>query len=148
MNHRLKILKRAKACLLAALLAAVGPVPAAPVVTPVPSMEQVPRSVFNLPANPKEGRDPFFPKSLRPFESAVVTNHQVTDISALLIQGVSGVAPHQLVIINNVTFGVGDDAEVRTSDGRIRIHCVAINGNSVVVEVNGQEHTLIYGGKP
>ena len=61
---------------------------------------------------------------------------------------VNDASPHQLVIINNVTFGVGDDAEVRTPDGRIRLHCVAINGNSVVVEVNGQEHTLNYGGKP
>ena len=146
----MKLFESIKACLLAAVLMAVVPVMAAPpVVTPVPVVQQVPRSVFNLPSSPKEGRDPFFPTSLRPYEFATVpsTNH-VTDVSSLVIQGVSGMPPHQLVIINKVTFGVGDDAEVRTPDGRIRIHCVSINGHSAVIEVNGQEHTLQYGGKP
>jgi len=149
MKHRLKLLKWIKACLLAAMFVAVLPVTAAPPATAVPTDPQVPRSVFNLPANPKEGRDPFFPNSTRPYEGVVVPGvKNVTDFSALVIKGFSGVPPHQLVIINDVTFGVGDDREVRTSEGRIRVHCVGINGSSAVVEINGQQHTLQYGGKP
>lgn len=145
----MKSLKHIRAGLLAAMLVAVWPVTAAPVVTPVPSVPQVPRSVFNLPASPKEGRDPFFPNSARPYEGAPVASiKNVADFSALVIKGFSGVPPNQLVIINDVTFGVGDDAEVRTPDGRIRIHCVSISGKTAVVDVNGQQHTLQYGGKP
>ena len=149
MKQPMKILKCIAACLLGVILAAVWPVMAAPVATPEPSGPPVPRSVFTLPASPKEGRDPFFPNSLRPYEGASVpSSNHVADIHALVIQGFSGVPPHQLVIINNVTFGVGDDAEVRTPDGRIHIHCVGITGNSAVIEVSGQQHTLQYGGKP
>ena len=135
--------------MLAAMFAAASPVAAGSAATPVPAAPQMPRSVFTQPKNPKEGRDPFFPNSTRPYEGIPVPGvKNVTDFSALVIKGFSGVAPNQLVIINDVTFGVGDDREVRTSEGRIRIHCVGINGSSAVVEMNGQQHTLQYGGKP
>lgn len=129
------------------MFAAVLPVAADPTAAPAtaasPSL-----SIFNIPANSKEGRDPFFPTSLRPYQSADVPgSHPTTDLSSLVMQGVSGAPPHQLVIINDVTFAVGDDAEVRTPEGRIRIHCVSINGNSAVIEANGQEHTLNFGDK-
>jgi hypothetical protein len=149
MKQCMKSLETLKAGLVAVVFAAVMSVRSAPpVVTPPPPVTQVPRSVFIIPSNSKEGHDPFFPASLRPYEGApAIGGNNISDLSALVIQGVLGVAPHQLVIINNVTFGVGDDAEVRTSQGRIRIHCVAIKGNSVVVEANGVEHMLQYGEK-
>lgn len=135
--------------MVAAMFAAAMPaISAPPVVTPAPPVTQVPRSVFIIPSNSKEGHDPFFPASLRPYEGTPAPGGGNTaDLSALIMQGVLGMPPHQLVIINNVTFGVGDDAEVRTSQGRILIHCVAIKGNSAVVEANGVEHTLRYGEK-
>jgi hypothetical protein len=64
------------------------------------------------------------------------------------MQGFSGSPDHRLVIINNVTFAVGDNAEVSTSQGRIHIHCLEIGGNSAVIEANGQRHELRYGDKP
>ena len=111
----------------------------------------VTRSIFNQPASPKEGRDPFFPSSLRPYQSAVVPGAHVAagvDVGTLVIQGLSGAPGHRLVIINNVTFAIGDDAEVITSQGRIRVHCVDITGNSAVIDANGQRHELRYGEKP
>jgi hypothetical protein len=145
MNHYKKLFKNMKGWLPFVMLGAVMPVTAAPD-APVVAVQQVPRSVFNLPANPKQGRDPFFPSSFRPYESDVVPSANATsDLSSLAIQGVSGAPPHQLVIINNVTFAAGDDAEVRTPEGRIRIHCVGINGTSAVIEVNGHIQTLHYG---
>jgi hypothetical protein len=107
-----------------------------------------PRSVFNQPSSPKDGRDPFFPTSLRPYASAVVPNAPTTDLSSLVLQGTSGTPEHRLVIINKVTFGVGDEAEVSTAQGRIRIHCLAITDDGAVVEAGGARQILHFGGKP
>jgi hypothetical protein len=149
MNQHMKLFGSLKAGLAVVLLAAVAPVTAAPGDAPLTTVQQVPRSVFTIPANSKEGRDPFFPNSLRPYQALDVPgSHPTTDLSSLVMQGILGAPPHQLVIINNITFGVGDDAEVRTPQGRIRIHCVDISGDSVVIEANGQEQTLHYGNKP
>ncbi len=107
-----------------------------------------PRSVFLQPSNPREGRDPFFPGSLRPYAAAVVTSAPTTDLTSLAMQGTSGSPEHRLVIINNVTFAVGDDAEVVTAQGRIRLHCIAINDDSAVIEAAGQRQILRYKSKP
>ena len=69
MKHRINFFWSRNFIWLALMFAAAAPVTAAPVVqtndTPV-----VPRSVFVQPANPAEGRDPFFPahcdRMLRP----------------------------------------------------------------------------------
>lgn len=105
------------------------------------------RSVFTQPSIPSEGRDPFFPSSLRPYQGTVVPG-AADNVGALTLQGFSGPPDHQLVIINNVTFAVGDDAEVSTSQGRIHIHCLEIGTNSAVIEANGQRHELRYSEKP
>lgn len=128
---------------LAVLIAAGLPVMAAPVArTNEPPV--VPRSVFIQPANPQEGRDPFFPRSTRPYASAVVVAAPTTDLSSLSLQGISGTPDHRLVVINNVTFAVGDEAEVLTSHGRFHIHCLAITNDSAVIEASGQRQTLHY----
>ncbi|MGA3284653.1 MAG: hypothetical protein ABSD57_09380 [Verrucomicrobiota bacterium] len=100
------------------------------------------RSVFILPANPGEGRDPFFPKSNRPYEAAMTTTNNSVEVTALVVKGVSGSPDHRLVIINNHTFAAGDIADVITDQGRIRVRCVEIKPRSVVIEVRGQYHEL------
>jgi len=104
------------------------------------------QSVFIMPASPKEGRDPFFPSSTRPYQSAVLANTPAADLNPnlLVMQGISGMPPNRLVVINKHTFAKGDYAEVSTSQGRIHIHCLEINANSVVIEANGQRHELRY----
>ena len=102
------------------------------------------RSVFTLPSNPAQGRDPFFPESIRPYESAMPTNPKAADVSSLVLKGFSGSLDRRLVIINNHTFAAGDDGDVVTSAGRIHLRCVEINTDSVVIEVNGQYHKLFY----
>jgi len=147
MNPRMKSLAGGRAVWFCVLMG-VLPIAAAQTNGPAVTPPLVPRSTFIQPANAKEGRDPFFPLSLRPYASAVVPTANTTDLSALAIQGMSGSPDHRLVIINNVTFAVGDEAEVITPQGRIRIHCLEITGNSAVVEANGQRQQLHYGLKP
>jgi hypothetical protein len=100
------------------------------------------RSDFILPANPGEGRDPFFPKSNRPYETAMATTNNAVEATALVVKGISGSSDRRLVIINNHTFATGEIGDVITGQGRIRVHCVEIKPRSVVVEVNGQYHEL------
>ena len=119
---------------------AVVAAPAEPPPAPTP-----PKSIFIIPSNVREGRDPFYPKSLRPYQSAPAAGNTAhADLTALVMQGVSGPPDHRLAIINNVTFAAGDTAEVRTPQGRIRIHCLQINGDDVLVEVGGQTQELHY----
>lgn len=146
MSQRITILKSMKILLLSGLLFLAGmPVMAGPV-PPVVSATTNSHSIFVLPASPKDGRDPFYPASTRPYQSAVVPNAKPADLNLdlLVLQGISGQPPHRLVIINKRTFAVGDDSEVSTSQGRIRVHCLEINDRSVVIEANGQRHELRY----
>jgi hypothetical protein len=147
MKSRIHFFGRLNPARLAVLFAAALPAIAAADVQ-TNDTHVVVRSVFNQPASPKDGRDPFFPGSLRPYATAVVPNAPTTDLSSLILQGTSGAPDHRLVIINNVTFGVGDEAEVSTPQGRIRIHCLAITDDSAVVEAGGERHILRYGAKP
>jgi len=119
-----------------------SPLVAAPTTATQPAKTNAIRSTFALPANPGEGRDPFFPRSNRPYESSPTVTNNVVGVTALVVKGVSGAADRRLVIINNVTFAAGDTATVPTEQGRIRVHCVEIKPHSVVVEIGGHYHEL------
>ena len=106
--------------------------------------QPLPLSVFIQPANPKQGCDPFFPTSVRPYVTTVVTNGPTTDFTSIYIKGIEGTAEHRLAIINDVTFAAGDEAEVFTSQGRIRIRCLMILDDSAVIEAAGQRQVLRY----
>ena len=103
------------------------------------------RSAFVIPSNPQEGRDPFFPDSSRPYRHAqATTQHLVADVTSLVLKGISGPSDHRLAIINNRTFAVGDEQDLVTPQGRLRVHCVEIKPDSVVVEFAGESHELKY----
>jgi hypothetical protein len=99
------------------------------------------KSIFTFPENQTQGRDPFFPNSLRPYLSNPGNNPSAI-VTALRLVGVSGPLNHRLVIINNHTFGVGDEEEVTTAQGKVDVRCVEINDQSAVVEANGQRIEL------
>ena len=105
-------------------------------------------SVFILPANAEEGRDPFFPKSNRPYETTLAAPTNSVEATALTLKGFSGTPDHRLVIINNHTFAAGDEGDVITVRGRIHIRCIEIRPHSVLVEISGQQHELTYSDKP
>jgi len=143
MNWCVNSSKSALAAWLSAGFVLVLPAAAAPVAQPA-APEVVSRSVFIIPTNPKDGHDPFFPNSVRPYETASATQPHIGDVSSLVLKGISGPPNRRLAIINNHTFGVGDEVNLVTSRGSIHIRCVEIKDSSVVIESGGQRHELNY----
>ncbi len=104
---------------------------------PSPSTNAVPvvadvkpgRSLFVLPTSPQEGKDPFFPRSVRAYGTTapVKPGHTNSPTVELALTGISGSSDKPLAIINNVTFGINDDNDVPVKGRRIRIRCVDIN---------------------
>jgi len=62
--------------------------------------------------------------------------------SQLVLTGISGPAGRRLAIINHHTFGVGDEEEVVTKEGRIRVKVTDIGDDSVTIEIDGQRQLL------
>jgi len=107
------------------------PAPAAPIL-----------SAFVLPSNPQQGRDPFYPESTRPYVVSAASTNNIVPVAALIIRGFSGTAENRTVIINNHSFGVGDEGDVLTAAGRVHVRCLAIKANGVVIEANHQLQEL------
>ena len=146
MNWCVNSSKSAVAAWLSAGFVMVLPVAAAPVAQPA-APEVVSPSVFVIPMNSKDGHDPFFPNSTRLYETVSAARSHAGDVSSLVLKGISGPPDHRLVIINNHTFGVGDEENLVTPQGRIHIRCVEIKARSVVIESGGQRHELNYADK-
>jgi hypothetical protein len=115
----------------------------------LPPLPQIPQSVFSIPVTPQEGKDPFFPRSMRIFTdpTAVVRTNSQPVVAAVVavelkLSGISGTADHRLAIINNRTFDVGEEGEVVSNVGRVRIICKDIKADSVRVLVRGEERLL------
>jgi hypothetical protein len=111
-----------------------------------PVMVHPTQSVFVIPHTEQEGmRDPFFPKSHRPFDHAPV---QIANVKAavrrveLKLQGISGPPNHRLPIINGRTFELKEEAEVPTPEGKVTVRLLAVNGDTVEVQSAGEHQTL------
>jgi hypothetical protein len=108
----------------------------------------VPQSVFVMPKDKHDGVDPFFPRSLRPFGPVmpiVVETNQpapVTVAVELKLKAISGLPEHRLALINNHTFEAGEEGEVLTTNGRMRIRCLEIHGESAIVQVGPERREL------
>jgi len=147
MNRHVNFCKSVVAAWLSAAFVVVLPMAAAPVAQPVPP-EVVTRSVFVIPTNRSEGRDPFFPTSTRLYQATPGKNQVVGDLTSLVLKGISGPPDHRLAIINSHTFAMGDEGDIITPHSRIHIRCVEIKAKSVVIEFGGQRHELSYAGSP
>src|SRR6266436_3389320 len=90
-----------------------------PTKTPAPSAKpdaaptepEIPRSIFTIPKNSKEGRDPFFPASTYVGYSAPAARTNVSGpvtIPKMVLMGISGTREKPLAIINGRTFGRGE----------------------------------------
>ena len=85
-------------------------------------------SIFVYPNNSSEGRDPFFPDSTRVYASNPENVARGPSLTDLTVKSILGTPPRVFAIINNHTFGAGDEGDVITKTGRrLHIHCVDIN---------------------
>lgn len=109
-----------------------------------PDILVIPKSQFG--ALPQSGKDPFYPDSARHQRkvSLTQTNQMVAVAPEVRIHGFSDNASRPLVIINNVTFGEGDEQMVTTIAGRARVRCLEIRtqDQAVEIEINGQRREL------
>lgn len=105
----------------------------------VPEELPIPQSVFDLTIQPS--KDPFFPMSQRqpvPLKNAA----PAFSASSFVLKGLSGPVDHRLALVNNRTVAAGEDAEVTTPSGKVKIHCVAVKETSVVLRVSSQSETV------
>jgi len=100
-------------------------------------------STFALPQTLDQGRDPFFPTSTRFFAMSRPQKTQAPGPAKLELKGISGTPDRPLAIINNRTLGVGEAQDVTTSEGRVRVYCLAIDGMKVTVRAQGQTRELM-----
>jgi hypothetical protein len=100
----------------------------------------IPAAVFDLAAKPT--KDPFFPLSLRqPIQQA--TNATPAFSAAVFnLKGLSGSPGHRLALINNRTVAAGEDAEITTASGKVKIQCVEIKESSVIIRAESQTDPL------
>jgi hypothetical protein len=112
-----------------------------------PDFKTVPRSEFAQPKTKEQGRDPFFPASTHPYEaekSPVKTLGPAPVVAELFLKGISGTEDRPLAIINTTTFTVGEENDVITKAGRMKIRCLEINmtHGTVVVQLGGERREL------
>jgi hypothetical protein len=90
------------------------------------------------------GKDPFFPRSTRrgPQIKEVVAA-AIETTPDLLLKGVSGTSTRRLAIINNRTFEVGEEGEIRIKGQSVRVKCMEIKDKSVQVKINGVDRELL-----
>ena len=102
-----------------------------------PAQAAVPRSVFATEG--ATGKDPFFPNSIRRIKRDDSGKQLPTrDFSALLkLTGIAGgVKP--IATINNLTFAVGEEQEVKVDGGKAKIRVLEIREKSVVISIEKQ----------
>lgn len=123
--------------------------PAAKGTNAIPVELPIPKSHFAMPGE-GGGKDPFYPTSARfqPREHATNTN-VVAAPPMVRINGFSGTPAQPLVIINNATFGIGDEMSIPTQAGRVKVRCIEIRtqDESALVEVNGVRRELQFRSK-
>jgi hypothetical protein len=97
-------------------------------------------SVFDgNPLGPKDGRDPFYPDSKRPYPKAVVPNVVVHKDPLLVLKAVIRTSKQSQALINNAILEVGEKPQsIRTADGRAMVTCLEIGDNYAVVQVEGE----------
>jgi len=104
---------------------------------PPPEPVQVQANFVNPHGRP-EGVDPFFPKSDRPyrdFTTPATPSKQPLSLTAdLKLSGISGSTEHRLAIINNKTFEIGEEGDVTSGLDHVRIRCLEIKSDSVIVQ--------------
>lgn len=102
-----------------------------------------PQSVFVVPSQPAEGRNPFFPQSVAVVAVAPkVTRESPVENFTFVLNGITS-PPRRTAMINGRTFEPSEEGEVRMANGaKILIKCLEIRGDSALIDVGGQRREL------
>jgi hypothetical protein len=108
--------------------------------TKAPETVVIPRSVFEAST---QYLDPFHPGSTRRVGAIRVDEGDQktsdTDLASLLIlNGLSGSAAQRLAIINGKTFAAGEQGDVLTQRGKVKVHCLEIRPTSIVIAIGAE----------
>ena len=111
------------------------------------SQPAAPESTFIVPTSSKEGRDPFFPRSVRIYAQADLREKKTRPVvtADVEIKGFSGTPDRPLVILNNQTFGLDEESPLITDSGRVLVHVTEIRiGEGATIELEGEKMVLQY----
>ncbi|HEY3914833.1 MAG TPA: hypothetical protein VGN61_10140 [Verrucomicrobiae bacterium] len=137
-------------CVLAGCSKAVPPAPAAKKAPPVAQAKAAPAPATNQYVSTFEdlqapqARDPFFPDSHRrePAPAPMASeSHKTAVASVLLLKGIVGSATYKHAVINNEILEVGESGVVHVPDGQVRLRCLAIGNDYVVIKVDGESQS-------
>ena len=97
----------------------------------------IPQSVFATEG--ATGKDPFFPNSRRRIKQEDSGKKSpIRDFSSLLkLTGIAG-GVRPIATINNLTFAVGEEQEVKVEGGKVKIRVLQILEKSVEIKVENQ----------
>lgn len=97
----------------------------------------IPQSVFVIPSQPAEGRNPFFPQSVVRAVPPKITPTNIVDPGAFVLNGITS-PPRRTAMINGRTFEPGEEGEVRLPGGnKMLIKCEDIRAESAIIVVSG-----------
>jgi hypothetical protein len=119
----------------------VAPMAAKPVAVAAPTNDAKQYvSVFeDLP--PSIGKDPFFPKSHRRDPSLPAEEVKARVDNTLVLKGIVGSVSRRIAVINDETMEMGEESSVRTPGGHVRLKCLEIGNDYVMVQVEGEPQT-------
>ncbi len=109
----------------------------------VAAEEEIPQSVFTIPSSPRQGRNPFFPRSsVSPVQIAKIVPGKGLDSSVFVLNGITS-PPKRTAMINARTFEPGEQGEVKLSNGaKVMIKCLEIREDSAIISVAGERREL------
>jgi hypothetical protein len=89
---------------------------------------------------PPKGKDPFYPNSHRrdPAPPPNLQAAKAPPAALLVLKGIVGSANRRLAVINNATLETGEESPVRVPDGRVRVRCLEIGEDYVLIRVEGE----------
>jgi hypothetical protein len=125
--------------------AAPAKAPASPAPAPTNVVAEIPRSIFVVSSATQAVKDPFFPNSTRLGVLPTSKTNQPAAIAVdLVLKAIFGTTDRPLATINNATFGAGEEREVLTLAGKVRVRCVEIRlkDEAVVIELGGERREL------
>jgi hypothetical protein len=103
----------------------------------------IPQSLFTLPGQPGEGRNPFFPQSsVRVIVPPRLNPQNPVETYTFVLNGITS-PPKRTAMINGRTFEPGEEGEVRLPSGaKMMIKCEEIKAESAIIVVSGQRREL------